>query len=138
MIRSSFVSSTCAIKYKLIAAGDISPNEVSGLLKHKQQVRSHALVVFIRSEIVERNRESEWASEASSITSSGKVRSLKRTNDLHSLIDKREIKGKNREEGQRGKEKEKRNFERGQGLTHRHEVSLVTAVTEKAKTQPWP
>ena len=52
MIRSSYVSSTCIIKYKLIATANLSPNEVSGLLKHKWKVRGHALMVFIRSEIM--------------------------------------------------------------------------------------
>ena len=50
--------------------------------------------------------ESEVASEASGITSSSKVRSQKRANNLYSLINKREIKGKKREERQRGEEGE--------------------------------
>ena len=44
------------------------------------------------------------ASEVSSIKSCSKVRSQKRANNLYSLIDKRGIKGKKREERQRGEE----------------------------------
>ena len=58
---------------------------------------------------------SEWASEASSITSFGKVRSQKRANNLYYLMGKRETEGKKRRKTKR-RRKGKRNVERGQGL----------------------
>ena len=46
--------------------------------------------------------DSEWASEASGITSSSEVGSLKRVNNLYCLVDKREIEGKKRRKTKRG------------------------------------
>ena len=61
--------------------------------------------------------ESEVASDASGIMSSGKMISQQRANNLHSLTDKKEIKGKKNRGKTKRRRKGKHSVERGQGLT---------------------
>ena len=84
---------------------------------------------------VELYRESEWASEASSITRFGKVRKM--TNNLYCLID-REQDGRREEEENNGEGKEgETQCREGTGVDlSGHEVSLVTAAKQRAITQP--
>ena len=85
----------------------------------------HGLPSFpaIPPALVEMYRESEWAIEASGITSFSKLR--KRANKVYYLIDKSEIKGR-----------KKRNQQRGEGRENTVlREDRVDAVTQKARTQ---
>ena len=77
--------------------------------------------------------ESEVASDASGIMSSGKMISQQRVNNLHSLTDKKEIETKKMRGKTRWRRKGKHSVERGGVDESGHEASLVAAVTENVK-----